>query len=173
MRGGLARHGPAMMAAVAVALAFQFPLSSLWHGSTYTISPQVAADNAAMAVVPDGATVQTTLNLLAPLAARTDTFWIGNAGNPLTQYIVFDGKNSGYSPAPANVPAFIAPALPDRRLPADLRSHRRLRLPPLAPPPPPPPPPQPTTTLPRRPPPDDHPRPPMATPAGSDHPRPG
>ena len=101
-----------MMAAIAVALAFQFPLSSLWHGSTYTISPQVAADNAAMAVVPDGATVQTTLNLLAPLAARTDTFWIGNAGNPLTQYIVFDGKNSGYTPAPANVPAFIAELYP-------------------------------------------------------------
>ena len=107
VRGGLARHGAAMMAAVAVALAFQFPVSNLWHGSTYTISPQVAADDAAMAVVPDGATVQTTLNLLAPLAARTDTFWLGNAGNPLTQYIVFDGKNSGYSPAPANVPAFI------------------------------------------------------------------
>jgi uncharacterized membrane protein len=107
VRGGLARHGAAMMAAVAVALAFQFPVSNLWHGSTYTISPQVAADDAAMAVVPDGATVQTTLNLLAPLAARTDTFWLGNAGNPLTEYIVFDGKNSGYSPAPANVPAFI------------------------------------------------------------------
>ncbi len=101
-----------MMAAVAVALAFQFPLSGLWQGSTYTISPQVAADNAAMAVVPDGATVQTTLNLLAPLAARTDTFWIGNAGNPLTEYLVFDGKNSGYSPAPANVPAFIAQLYP-------------------------------------------------------------
>jgi len=43
--------------AVAVALAFQFPLSYLWQGSTYTISPHVAADNAAMAVVPDGVTV--------------------------------------------------------------------------------------------------------------------
>jgi uncharacterized membrane protein len=112
LRAGLARHGAPMMAAIAVALAFQFPLSTLWHGSTYTISPQVAADNAAMAVVPDGATVQTTLNMLAPLAARTDTFWIGNAGNPLTQYIVFDGKNSGYTPAPANVPAFIAGLYP-------------------------------------------------------------
>jgi uncharacterized membrane protein len=112
VRGGLARHGAPMMAAIAVAVAFQFPLSTLWHGSTYTISPQVAADNAALAVVPDGATVQTTLNLLAPLAARTDTFWIGNAGNPLTQYIVFDAKNSGYTPAPANVPAFIAELYP-------------------------------------------------------------
>jgi hypothetical protein len=101
-----------MMAAVAVALAFQFPLSGLWQGSTYTISPHVAADDAAMAVVPDGATVQTTLNLLAPLAARTDTFWIGTAGNPLTEYLVFDGKSSGYTPAPANVPAFIAQLYP-------------------------------------------------------------
>jgi len=100
------------MAAIAVALAFQFPLNGLWHGATYTISPQVSVDDAAMAVVPDGATVQTTLNMLAPLAARTDTFWIGNAGNPLTQYIVFDGKNSGYSPAPTNVPAFIAALYP-------------------------------------------------------------
>ena len=111
-RVGLARHGAPMMAAIAVALVFQFPLGTLWHGSTYTISPQVAADDAAMAVVPDGATVQTTLNLLAPLAARADTFWIGNAGNPLTTYVVFDGKNSGYSPAPRNVPAFIAQLYP-------------------------------------------------------------
>jgi uncharacterized membrane protein len=112
LRGGLARHGPPMMAAVAVALAFQFPLSGLWQGSTYTISPHVAAENAAMAVVPDGVTVQSTLGLLAPLAARTDTFWIGNAGNPLTQYIVFDGENSGYSPVPKNIPAFIAGLYP-------------------------------------------------------------
>jgi hypothetical protein len=66
-----------------------------------------------MAVVPDGASVQTTLDLLAPLAARTDTFWIGNKGNPLTQYIVFDGPDSGYYPAIANVPKFIAQQFPD------------------------------------------------------------
>jgi hypothetical protein len=62
--------------------------------------------------VPDGATVQTTLDLLAPLAARTDTFWIGNAGNPVTQYVVFDGPDSGYSPAVTNVPAFIKQLYP-------------------------------------------------------------
>ncbi len=68
-------------------------------GSTYKLDAHVAAADAAMAVVPDGVTVQTTLDLLAPLAARTDTFWIGTAGNPVTQYIVFDGQDSGYSPA--------------------------------------------------------------------------
>jgi hypothetical protein len=105
---GAARHGGAMMAAIAVALAFQFPLSALWHGSTYTIDAHVAAADAAMAVVPDGATVTTTLDLLAPLAARTDTFWIGNQGNPVTQYVVFDGADSGYSPPVTNVPAMMA-----------------------------------------------------------------
>jgi hypothetical protein len=65
-----------------------------------------------MAVVPDGATVQVNLDLLAPLAARADTFWIGNAGNPATQYIVFDGVDSGYSPPISNVPRFIAQMYP-------------------------------------------------------------
>ena len=110
---GAQRYGAAMMVAIAVTLAFQFPLSHLWNAQTYRISPHVGAAEAAMAQVPDGATVQTTLDLLAPLAARTDTFWIGNAGNPRTQYIVFDGLNSDYSPVISNVPAFIAQLYPD------------------------------------------------------------
>jgi uncharacterized membrane protein len=112
VRAAAARHGAAMMVAVCAAMAFQFPLSNLWHGSTYTIGPEVAADDAAMAQVPDGATVQTTLNMLAPLAARTDTFWIGNSRNPATEYVVFDGLNSGYTPAPTDVPAFIRQLFP-------------------------------------------------------------
>jgi hypothetical protein len=101
-----------MMAAITVALAFQFPINDIWHASTYQMSPHVAADNAAMAQVPDGATVQTTLGLLAPLAARTDTFWIGNPNNPATQYIVFDGLESGYNPVPSDVPEFIKELYP-------------------------------------------------------------
>jgi hypothetical protein len=111
--GAIGRHGPAMMAAVAVALAFQFPLNDLWHGATYRIGSHVRAADAAMAVVPDGVTVQTTLGLLAPLAARTDTFWIGNAGNPLTDYVVIDNDDSGYSPALKDVPAFVAAMYPN------------------------------------------------------------
>jgi uncharacterized membrane protein len=107
-RAGMRRFAPALMLVIAVPLAFQFPFSKLWHPSTYQISPHVAADEAAMARVPDGATVLTTLDLLAPLAARTDTFWFGNSGNPETQYIVFDGLDSDYSPSIKNVPAFIA-----------------------------------------------------------------
>jgi uncharacterized membrane protein len=109
---GARHYGAAMMLAIAVALSFHFPVSNLWNAQTYRVGPQVASAEAAMATVPDGATVQTTLDLLAPLAARTDTFWIGNPGNPRTQYIVFDGRNSDYSPAITNVPAFISQLYP-------------------------------------------------------------
>jgi uncharacterized membrane protein len=110
---GARQYGVAMMVAIAVVLAFRFPVSNLWNAQTYRISPHIASADAAMAKVPDGATVQTTLDLLAPLAARTDTFWIGNSGNPRTRYIVFDGQNSDYVPAITNVPAFIAELYPD------------------------------------------------------------
>ncbi len=109
---GARRYGAAMMLAITVPLAFQFPLSTLWNAQSYRISSHVKAADTAIAKVPDGATVQATLDLLAPLAARTDTFWIGNSGNPTTQYIVFDGQNSGYTPAISNVPAFIAQIYP-------------------------------------------------------------
>jgi uncharacterized membrane protein len=109
---GARRYGAAMMVAIAVPLAFQFPLNQLWNAQTYQISPHVAQAEAAMARVPDGATVLTTLDLLAPLASRTDTYWIGNSGNPQTQYIVFDGLDSDYSPAIRDVPAFIASLYP-------------------------------------------------------------
>jgi uncharacterized membrane protein len=104
----IGRHGAAAMLAIAAALIFQFPLSGLWLPSSYRLGSHQADMRAAIARVPDGATVTTTLDLLAPLAARTDTFWIGNSANPDTEYIVFDGTDSGYSPGPANIPAFVA-----------------------------------------------------------------
>jgi uncharacterized membrane protein len=103
----LERHGAAAMLAIAAALAFQFPLSYLWTPSTYTIDPHVAAAQAAMARVPDGAMVATDLDLLAPLAARTDTFWLGNSGNPATKYVVFDTASTDWQPPPANVLGFV------------------------------------------------------------------
>jgi hypothetical protein len=79
----------------------------LWNGHTYQITSHVTYAELAMAQVPNGATVLTTLDLLAPMGARTDTFWIGNRGNPETKYIVFDGVDSDYAPPPTNVPAFV------------------------------------------------------------------
>jgi len=89
------RYGAAAMVAICAALAFQFPLSALWKPATYTLGPHITAANRAMAMVPDGATVSTDLNLLAPLAARTDTFWLGSAAaDPPTEYVIFDTQST-------------------------------------------------------------------------------
>ena len=49
---GAQRYGVAMMLAITVPLAFQFPLSTLWNAQTYRISSHVEAADAAMAKVP-------------------------------------------------------------------------------------------------------------------------
>ena len=117
------------MLGVAAALAFQFPLSQLWSPQTYSLGPHVAAARAAMARVPDGATVATDLDLLAPLAARTDTFWLGNfATNPATQYVVFDTASTDWQPPPSQRAGVRREPEPRRALPPDLRQRRRLRV---------------------------------------------
>jgi uncharacterized membrane protein len=103
----LEHYGAAAMLALAAGLAFQFPLSSLWTPATYSLGPHVAAENAAMALIPDGAKVSTDLDLLAPLAARTDAFWLGNYDNPVTTYVVFDTQSTDWQPPPANVQGFV------------------------------------------------------------------
>jgi hypothetical protein len=95
------------MVVIAGWLAFRFPLATLWSPQTYEISSHVSAENAAMSRVPDGVTVETTLTMLAPLAARDDTYWIGLSPNPAPQYVVFDNDQSGWSPPPANVLTFV------------------------------------------------------------------
>ena len=100
------RYGGLVMLAIAVWLAFRFPLATLWNPQTYVMSPHVRAERAAMALVPGGASVEATLSMLAPLAVHDDTLWIGN-GNPAPRYIVFDESNSGWSPPPGNPLAFV------------------------------------------------------------------
>jgi uncharacterized membrane protein len=108
LSGLLERNGAPLMLGIAAALAFQFPLSQLWTPQTYSLGPHVAAARAAMARVPDGATVATDLDLLAPLAARADTFWLGNGDtNPATKYVVFDTASTDWQPPPSNVLAFV------------------------------------------------------------------
>ena len=103
----VARYGAVVMVIIAGWLAFRFPLDGLWHAQTYEITPHVSAEDAAMARVPDGVTVETTLTMLATLAARDDTYWIGTVPKkPAPAYIVFDADNSGYPP-PANVLTFV------------------------------------------------------------------
>jgi uncharacterized membrane protein len=98
---------PAVMLALAVVILPRFPLSGVWQPPTYQIGVHVQAEDAAMARVPAGTTVEATLSMVAPLAARDDTYWIGTTGNPAPQYIVFDATDSGWNPPPGNPLAFV------------------------------------------------------------------
>jgi uncharacterized membrane protein len=103
----VARYGAVVMVVLGAWLAFRFPLAGLWQPQTYQITPHVAAEDAAIARVPGGVTVEATLSMLAPLAARDDTYWIGTSPNPAPAYVVFDNDDSGWSPAPTNVLTFV------------------------------------------------------------------
>jgi uncharacterized membrane protein len=99
------RHGAVAMLAVSFGMVPQFAFNQFFDPGTFTFDARTAALDHAMSLVPNGATVETTLNMLAPLAARTDTFWVGNT-NPATEYVVFDQVVSGFSPAVTDVLTF-------------------------------------------------------------------
>jgi uncharacterized membrane protein len=103
----VARYGAVAMVLVAGWTAVRFPLAGLWNSQAYVITPHVSAEDAAMARVPDGVTVEATLSMLAPLAARDTTYWIGTSPNPAPQYVVFDNDDSGWSPPPSDVLTFV------------------------------------------------------------------
>ena len=105
--GGRVTRYAVVMAAAAALLALGFPLARLWNPATYQVTPHVRAEREALTLVPAGTTVESTLTMLAPLAARDTAYWIGTAGNPAPHYIVFDADSSGYAQPPANVPGFI------------------------------------------------------------------
>jgi uncharacterized membrane protein len=102
-----ARYAALAMAAIAAVLAFKFPLAQLWNPRTYRISAQVRAEREAIARIPPGTTVESTLTMLAPLATRDITYWIGTPGNPVPHYIAFDAADSGYRRVPTDLLGFL------------------------------------------------------------------
>ena len=95
------RHAAVAMLAVGVALSQEFPLQDLWQATTWSASPRAKAIKAGEAAVPDGVTVETTIDMLAPLAARTDALWIGNANDlDVPEYQAFDLGQGDWDGAP-------------------------------------------------------------------------
>ena len=79
---------------------------------------------------PPGTTVEATLTMVAPLAARDDTYWIGTAGNPAPRYIVFDEHRQRLEPGSPPTRSRSSSSATPGQLPADLRGQRRVRVPP-------------------------------------------
>jgi uncharacterized membrane protein len=103
--GAMQRHGAVAMLAVAFALVPQFSYGQFFTPGTFTFDGRTDALRHAMSLVPSGVTVETTINMLAPLSARDDAYWVGNQ-NPATEYVAFDQVVSGFSPPVGDVVAF-------------------------------------------------------------------
>ena len=93
--GAMGRHGAVAMLAASVAMIPQFAFNQFFDPNTFTFDARTDALRQAESLVPSGVTVEATINVLAPLAARDDAYWIGNS-NPAPQYVVLDTVVSGF-----------------------------------------------------------------------------
>ena len=104
---GAIRYAPVAMAAIAVVLAFRFPLNQLWNPRQYTTTPVIQAEKTAIGRVPAGTTVEASTAVAATLAARDDTFLLDTPGDPAPRYIVFDDNANPWAPKQANAARYI------------------------------------------------------------------
>ncbi|MDQ1553255.1 MAG: hypothetical protein QOK46_333 [Microbacteriaceae bacterium] len=86
--------------AFAIVMIPQQPLGELGQPSTYTLPSRYSQAETAMAMVPDGATVSSDLTFMAYLASRTTVYWIGNPGNPPTDYVLLDQFSGAWGSNP-------------------------------------------------------------------------
>jgi uncharacterized membrane protein len=91
--------------AFAIVMIPQQPLGQLGQASSYTLPSRYQEAETAMAMVPDGATVSSDLTFMAYLANRTTVYWIGNPGNPPTDYVLLDQFSGAWG---ANPPTDVA-----------------------------------------------------------------
>lgn len=93
----MGRHGAVAMLAASAAMIPQFAFNQFFNPATFTFDARTSELRHAVSLVPANVTVESTINVIAPLAAKDDVFWIGNAGNPAVQYVVLDTVVSGFS----------------------------------------------------------------------------
>ena len=93
----MGRHGAVAMMAAVVAMVPQFAFNQFFSPSTFSFDARTSELRHAVSLVPSNVTVEGTINVLAPLAAKDDAFWVGNVGNPAVQYVVLDTVASGFA----------------------------------------------------------------------------
>ncbi|MEY9962146.1 putative membrane protein [Streptacidiphilus sp. MAP12-16] len=104
---------PAVTAiSLALCATMDLPAANVLTPSTYASTPRVAMLQRAAAVIPNGATVEANVTLMAHLAARTRLYWIGGAKIP-PQYLALD-MSYGWSPGPpTDLPGYAKQLHPD------------------------------------------------------------
>jgi uncharacterized membrane protein len=93
--------------ALTLCATLSLPAASVLRPSTYASTPRSDAISRALALVPDGAVVESNITAMSRLASRTDLYWLGGA-TAAPQYLVLD-LSYGWSPSPpADLPAYAA-----------------------------------------------------------------
>ncbi|MFG1998329.1 DUF2079 domain-containing protein [Spirillospora sp. NPDC048911] len=88
-RRAYAFHLPAAVLAAALALTTTRPLASVLDLATYKPTPAGEAGARALAVIPDGATVEVNVRPIAQLTRRCRVFWFGNTAGQVPDYIAY------------------------------------------------------------------------------------
>ena len=95
---GYGRIAVPITVAFALVMLPQQPLAELVRPESYAPAP--SGTIAAMDTIPDHATVASDLTYLAYLSSRTTVYWLGNTGNPATDYVILDRNSASWGNNP-------------------------------------------------------------------------
>jgi uncharacterized membrane protein len=92
-----ARAAPALAVLVGVFFCTRYAFKDLVVPATYQPSPRAKAADRVLSQIPDGATVETDVGLIAKLTNRTRVFYVGGAAPVVPQFFLIDDK-AGWNP---------------------------------------------------------------------------
>ena len=92
-----ARAAPTLALLVGLLLCTRYAFRDLVDPATYQPSPRAPAAERILSKIPDGATVETDIGLMARLTHRTRVFFIGGAAPVVPQFVLIDDK-AGWNP---------------------------------------------------------------------------
>ena len=88
------RYAPVVGLTASLMLLPQLPLWQLTNPGLHFSAPREQAARDTLAVIPDGAVVETDVGLMSYLVDRTDLYYLGNE-NPVPEYLLIDRQAGG------------------------------------------------------------------------------
>lgn len=93
-----AAHGGAVTVAIAAIMQLNSPLSALVKPSSYVVGPRVTSAHEVMALVPEGASVETDLSVMRHLASRNTVYWYWSIGDAEPDYVLLNTRLAWFKP---------------------------------------------------------------------------
>lgn len=88
------RYAPVVGLTASLMLLPQLPFWQLTNPGLHFAAPRAQAARDTLAVIPDGAVVETDVGLMSYLVDRTDVYYLGNQ-NPVPEYLLIDRQAGG------------------------------------------------------------------------------